>query len=367
MNKERDNNAHDGVERGPFGDDYLWNRSGPVDPQVEQLERLLSPYALRDTVQVPAAGVMATPRKRWLRAMALAAVLGCLMLGGYGWYWQRLQWPEGGGWDTALVAGQAMLDGRSLRDANAALQPGSVIETDAKGVAKIDVARIGEVVLGNDSRLRLVQTGAGRHRVQLDRGTLWARIWAPPGSFGVGVPSGDAYDLGCEFMISIDAAGNGELQVRSGWVQFEQANVEVLVPQGAQVALHALRAPGTPHARDAAPAFVMALQEIDAKQGLQVADAERRLLEASRPQDAITLVSLLARYPSMRTGAVFDRAAMLLPPGVTREALATQGPHALEPWWRALPYPPMKRWWLQWPDAIPAPTNAQSRLRYDKP
>ena len=99
MNKERDNNAHDGVERGPFGDDYLWNRSGPVDPQVEQLERLLSPYALRDTVQVPAAGVMATPRKRWLRAMALAAVLGCLMLGGYGWYWQRLQWPEGGGWE----------------------------------------------------------------------------------------------------------------------------------------------------------------------------------------------------------------------------------------------------------------------------
>jgi hypothetical protein len=133
MNKERDNNAHDGVERGPFGDDYLWNRSDPVDPQVEQLERLLSPYALRDPVRVPAAVVVATPRNRWLRAMALAAMLGCLMLGGYGWYWQRLQWPEGGGWDTALVAGQAMLDGRSLRDANAALQPGSVIETECEG------------------------------------------------------------------------------------------------------------------------------------------------------------------------------------------------------------------------------------------
>jgi hypothetical protein len=224
------------------------------------------------------------------------------------------------------------------------------------------------VVLGNDSRLRLVQTRAGRHRVQLDRGKLWARIWAPPGSFGVGVPSGDAYDLGCEFMISIDAAGNGELQVRSGWVQFEQANVEVLVPQGAQVALHARRAPGTPHARDAAPAFVMALQEIDAKQGLQVVDAERRLLEASRPQDAITLVSLLARYPSLRAGAVFDRAATLLPPGRhPRGAGHCRVRGLLDPWWRALPYPPMKRWWLQWPDAIPAPTNAQSRLRYDKP
>ena len=363
MNKERDNHANDGFERGPFRDGYLWNRSGPVDPQVEQLERLLSPHAWRDTGEVPAA----TPRHRWPRAMALAAVLGCLMLGGYGWYWQRLQWPEGDGWETALVAGQAMLDGRSMRDADAALRPGSVIETGARGVARIDVARIGEVVLGNDSRLRLVQTRSGRHRVQLDHGTLWARIWAPPGSFGVGVPSGDAYDLGCEFLISTDAAGNGQLQVRSGWVQFEQANVEVLVPQGAQVALHARRAPGTPHASDATPAFVSALREIDARQGLHVDDAERRLLAASRAQDAITLVSLLARYPALRTGEVFDRTAMLLPPGVTREALAAHGAHALDPWWRALPYPPMKRWWLQWPDAIPAPTNAQSRLRYDKP
>ena len=364
MNKERDN-AHDNIERGPFGDDYLWNRSGPIDPHVEQLERLLSPFALRDTAQAPLMAV--APRRRWPRVIALAAVLGGLMLGGYGWYWQRLQWPDGGGWDAALVAGQATLDGRSLRDANAALQPGSVIETDARGVARIDVARIGEVVLGNASRLQLVQTGGGRHRVQLDHGTLWARIWAPPGSFGVGVPSGDAYDLGCEFTISTDTAGNGDLRVRSGWVQFERANFEVLVPQGAQVALHAGRAPGTPHASDAAPAFVSALQEIDAKQGLQVADAERRLLAASRPQDAITLVSLLARYPALRAGAVFDRAAMLLPPVVTREALAAQGAHALNPWWRALPYPPMKRWWLQWPDALPTPTNAQSRVRHDPP
>ena len=69
MNKERDNNAHDGVERGPFGDDYLWNRSNPVDPQVEQLERLLSPYAMPVSVQVPTAGVLVTQRNRWLRAL----------------------------------------------------------------------------------------------------------------------------------------------------------------------------------------------------------------------------------------------------------------------------------------------------------
>lgn len=353
--------------RDRSGGDYLWDRSGPVDPQVARLERLLSPHALRaGRPQAPiATAAMRTPRRPWARALALAAVLGGLMLGGYGWYWQRLQWAEGDGWDTALVAGQARLDGRPLRAPGVQLQPGNVIETDAAGVARIAVAGIGEVLLGQHSRLQLVQTRSGRHRVQLDRGTLSARIWAPPGSFGVAVPSGAAYDLGCEFLIRTDAAGNGQLQVRSGWVQFERGGVEVLVPQGAQAELHGRRAPGTPYASDAAPAFVAALRQIDAGQGTPaVVD---RLLGSARPQDAITLVSLLARYPSLRAGPVFDRAAALLPAGVTRAALAANGAHALDPWWRALPYPPMKRWWLQWADALPAPGNAQARLRYDPP
>lgn len=298
--------------------------------------------------------------------LALAAMLSAIALGGRYWYVQRLQWPAGQGWETWLVAGQAEVDGLRLSD-SAALAPGSVIETATNGVARIQVARIGEVVLGHDSQLRLVQTRAGLHRVQLDRGTLWARIWAPPGSFGVGVPAGDAYDLGCEFLISTDAAGNGLLRVQSGWVQFEEAGVEVLVPQGAQADLHAHGLPGTPYASDAAPEFVAALRQIDARDGLDVGDAERRLLAATRREDAITLVSLLARYPALRAGPVFDRAAQMLPAGVTREELAARGTHALDPWWRALPYPPMKRWWLQWPDAMRATGNAQSRVRHDPP
>lgn len=357
------------IERGPsrdmFGHDYLWDRSEPVDAQVARLERLLAPHALREDLRVPPAIVVEAARTRWPRAAAVAAVLACLMLGGYGWYWQRLQWPEGNGWETALVAGQARLDGRPLQKEGVVLQPGGVVETGAKGVARIEVASIGEVLLGEDSRLRLVQTRSGRHRVQLDHGTLWARIWAPPGSFGVAVPAGAAYDLGCEFLISTDAAGSGQLQVRSGWVLFERADIEVLVPQGAQSELQPQRAPGTPYASDAAPAFVAALREIDAGQGVDA--AVDRLLAATRPQDAITLVSLLARYPQLREGAVFDRAATLLPTGVTRADLAAHGAHALNPWWRALPYPPMKRWWSHWPDAIPTPGNAQSRLRHDPP
>jgi len=366
---------------GQPGDDYLWNRSGPVDEQVAALERLLGSYALHEhpaphanadnafvgRTSVPTPQVWTYSHRPWRRLIALAAVLSGVAIGTYGWYWQRLQWPTAHGWAMAVVQGEATLDGRALTPSQS-LSPGSVIETGDRGVAKIQVARIGEVLLGRDSRLRLVATRSGQHRVQLDRGTLWARIWAPPGSFGVGVPSGEALDMGCEFLIRTDARGDGHLQVRSGWVQFETGTAEIFVPQGAQVVLYA-DGPGTPYANDAAPAFVAALETID-RGGARLApdaDAVQQLLGASRREDAITLLSLLSRYPQLRDGPIFDRLAALLPAGVTREALATKGTNALNPWWRALPYPPMKRWWMKWPDAVTSTGNAQSRLRYDPP
>ncbi|MDQ3228675.1 MAG: FecR domain-containing protein [Pseudomonadota bacterium] len=365
-----------------FDKDYLWDRSGPVDAEVAALERLLSPYgvceqpAVDDTVVVAAPAVVKPPRahsrRPWRRLVALAAMVSGVAIGTYGWYWQRLQWPTAHGWPAAIVQGEATLDGRAMGSSQS-LSPGSVLETGARGVAKLQVARIGEVVLGRDSRLRLDATRSGQHRVQLERGTLWARIWAPPGAFGVGVPSGEALDLGCEFTIRTDARGDGHLQVQSGWVQFDNAFAEVLVPQGAQVALYA-EGPGTPHANDAAPAFVAALAAIDRAAMLGTAgpvaadaDSVRRIVALSRREDAITLLSLLKRYPQLRESPVFDRLTELLPAGVTREALAAHGADALNPWWRALPYPPMKRWWMKWPDAISSTGNAQSHLRYDPP
>ena len=45
-------------------------------------------------------------------------------------------------------------------------------------------------------------------------------------------------------------------------------------------------------------------------------------------------------------------------PAPSREAVLRGAPGALDPWWNALPYPRAKRWWLQWPDALPAGDDA---------
>lgn len=365
----------------PQHHDYLWDRSGPVDSVVVALEAALSGYALRtepgdtrrrlrgSSLPPLRSTHVAHRRARWRIAIAAAAAVAVLALGARGWYQHRLQWPQAQPWEVASMTGEVRINGRATGTI-AALAPGSVLETGVGAIVRLRAARIGEVVLGEGSRFEVIETRGGRHRTQLRHGRLWARVWAPPGAFGVATPAGDVYDLGCEFLLRADADGSGQLTVRSGWVQVDNAWREVLVPQGARVEFGAGGEPGTPYDLDAHAEFVAVLRELDAQGSAAAADGEtmRRLLAASRPQDAISLLSLLRAQPQLADGPLYDRLSGLMPADamVTRAAIRTQGPHALSPWWDALPYPRIKRWWLQWPDVFAAQDDAEVLLRDDR-
>ena len=340
-------------------DDYLWDRSGPVDPEIARLERLLRGHAHAQVPRRAARSVPATHARRprrWRVAFAAAAVLAVCAIGSQAWYRQRLHWDAGRPWQVVAMQGEVRIDG-TARDARA-LPLDGIIQTGANATTRLRAAGIGEVALGQGSRLRLVETRTGRHRVQLEQGSLWARVWAPPGQFGVDVAGADVIDLGCEFLLKVDAQGNGRLSVLSGWVQVDNLHREVLVPQGASVRLRGDGAAGTPHANGASDAFVAALEAIDAREGAVDADGDevRRLVAASTSADAISLLSLLRDHPQLAEGPLFERMAQLLPTPqpATRAAWHADREAVLEAWWQALPYPRIKRWWMQWPDALPA-------------
>ncbi|MCI4568250.1 hypothetical protein [Lysobacter sp. CFH 32150] len=349
-------------------DDYLWDRSPPVDDEVVRLERLLSPYAYKPVPVVSTSAPVPSvrvphARRRWRTALAAAAVLATLSFGVRTWYQQRLQWPEAQAWQVASVRGDVLIDGHDATGATA-LAPGKVLET-GDGVVRLHAARIGEVAIGKGSRFTLVETRSGRHRVQLQQGRMWARVWAPPGTFGVGTPTAGIWDMGCEFVLTVNAEGDGLLTVRSGWVQVDNGWSEAMVPQGARVEMDARGVPGTPYDLGASQPFIAALRDIDAQAGTVDEEAVRRLIAASRPRDAISLLSLLTRRPQLAEGPLFDRVAQLMPADVvvTREAIRVQGAHALSPWWNTLPYPRVKRWWVQWPDAFATRTDVEKLLR----
>ena len=342
-------------------DDYLWDRSGPVDPEIARLERVLRGHAHADAPRrtrsaVPTKPVTRARRRHWRIAFAAAATLAVCAIGTRVWYQQRLQWNTGEPWQVIAQQGDVRIDGRAQQARALALD--GTLSTGANATTRLRAAGIGEVALGAGSRLRLLETRTGHHRVQLEQGSLWARVWAPPGQFGVGIAGADVIDLGCEFLLEVDADGNGSLSVLSGWVQVDNLRREVLVPQGTRVRVNGDGAAGTPQAFSASASFVAALELIDARNGDVDPHGEevRRLLAASRPQDAISLLVLLRDYPQLAEGPMFERLVQLLPttPVATREAWRTDRMAVLNTWWDALPYSRVKRWWTQWPDALPS-------------
>ena len=351
-------NGDERMREEGMDNDYLWDRTGPVDLEVARLERLLRGHAHADVarrarVAFPSKPVVSVRRRGWRIAFAAAAMLAVCAIGAGAWFQHRLHWEAGEPWRVLAQQGDVRIDGRSQQASTLTLD--GTLETGTNAMTRLRAAGIGEVAIGAGSRVRLVETRTGRHRVQLEQGSLWARVWAPPGQFGVGVAGADVIDLGCEFLLKVDADGIGSLSVLSGWVQVDNLRREVLVPQGTRVRVNGDGAAGTPHTFSASPAFVEALEAIDARNGAvdPQGDEIRRLIAESRPQDAISLLVLLRDYPQLAEGPMFERLAILLPtPLATRDAWRSDRMAVLNAWWDALPYPRVKRWWTQWPDAF---------------
>jgi hypothetical protein len=313
-------------------DAYLWDGTGVPDPELERIEAMLRPLAHRGHLPVlprrVSAGqrVMAVARPLLMSAAALVLGFGVWFLSG----------GIRGGWTVRQLAGAPSMNGQSL-DGHDLLRRGSLLVTDGESRARIEVGRIGQVVVDPDSRVSIVTAGAREHRLSLERGTIHARIWAPPRFFFVETPSAEAIDLGCAFTLHVDAQGAGLLRVTHGWVQFAYGGREAFIPQGAVGATRPGVGPGTPRYEDVPTEFAAALDALDfAEPGDAArAGALQTVLTTARPRDALTLWHLLSRGSPDDRARVYDRLMALAPPpsAATREAVLQGDRKALRAWW----------------------------------
>jgi len=325
----------------PQGPDYLWDRSGPADPEVQRLETLLASYRMAERPGWPTlAGVARVgnePRELSVRAwrfgfaMAACAVI-VLVLFAY-----RAYNTASTGWQFVAEAGHPDVGGRSMK--SGVLHVGQSLETTAGERVRIQVASIGEVEVRDQSQVQLVESREGRQRLAMKFGTMHARIYAPPAVFVVDTPAARAVDLGCEYTLSVDKSGNGHLSVDLGWVQLEYSDGQSLVPRGmvAEIASGGLLTPA--YYPDATPDFRAALIRWSLVNNLS--DAERAqlldtILKAARLRDSLTLVNLFRRANSDSERArIFDRLNQLVPapPEVKREDVISGVHNAVNPWW----------------------------------
>jgi hypothetical protein len=286
------------------------------------------------------------PSRRRTFAAAFATVLVALVAGG-AWLYVRAQRPW---WEVARVEGAPRVASGRI-DERGRLRVGEWLETDSTSRAEIAVADIGQVEVEPNTRVRLVETRLTEHRLELERGTLHARIWAPPRLFFVNTPSAVAADLGCAYTLEVDDAGRGLLHVTSGYVALETDARESIVPAGAACLTKPGAGPGTPFFEDAPEAFVESLAKLDFENDHASLDA---VLTGAREKDTLTLWHLLSRVGADERGRVYERLAALAPPpaGVTRDGIVGLDRAMLDAWkvnleghWLGESTPAIRRVW----------------------
>ncbi len=330
-----------------MNDDYLWDKSGTPDPDVARLERQMASLAQQDP---PPRFALPEHSRRRVVTRALLAAAAVLAIVAVGVSLLRRSPSNAPGWEVTRVAGAPTIGSRRMAD-QTQWPVGGWLETDDRSAASVKVGAIGQVSVEPGTRLRLLSTSDGDHRLHLERGTLRATIWAPPGQFFVETASSTAVDLGCAYTLTMDDEGAGLVSVLVGWVGFEWRGREAFIPAGSACATRPGRGPGTPYNERVSPAFREALQTIDFTSGSPTVGAALSLVLAeAQERDEVTLWHLLTRVDgAAERDRVFDRLAQFVPPpaGVTRDGIRAGRRDMLDAWWDAFGLG-TATWWRTW-------------------
>lgn len=208
-------------------DDYLWDGSGPVDPDVVALQQHLRSLAHdgRPLVAGPRRAPSARPW-RWLAAAAL------VLLAVSTW-WLRGAAPE--------------------------LAPGSGKRRFAAddGARTIALGKLATIELRRDSELWFVHWRADQALFALERGSIAVTVQPPPAVplrfFQVDTALGRVIDEGCRFELTRRGDEAVTVAVQEGAVSFAAPAGSRFVPAGASLTIDPRGGPRTPIFDEAPP------------------------------------------------------------------------------------------------------------------
>ncbi len=199
----------------------------------------------------------------------------------------------------------------------------------------LKVADIGQVRLEPNTRVRLIQDRPDDHRIQMERGTMHALVWAPPKLFFVETPSATATDLGCAYTLTVDDNGDSLLNVTTGLVQLDSKGRSSIVRAGWTAKTRKGAGPGTPYPVETSGEMRRAIDVIDF--GSDEAAKERSvgiIVDGAKDNDLITLWHLLPRVDSNSRKRIYDRMVSLAAPpeGATPEGIVDLNPEMMDRW-----------------------------------
>jgi len=239
---------------------------------------------------------------------------------------QKTETANTSAWNFTVIAGSP----DAPKGSN--ISAGERIETDDTSRALIKVGDIGSVEVKPNSKIEVIATKDHEQRLSLEKGSLHAKILAPPRLFIVDTPSAMAVDLGCEYTLSVNENGDNQLVVLTGFVALERDGRESIVPSGASCLTVNGKGIGTPFATGADAKIRESLRKFDFENG---GDAElQKILDHSTSYDTITLWHLISRVDQLKRGDVIDRLQQFvpMPNDVTRDAVQALDKSSLDKW-----------------------------------
>jgi len=337
--------------------DYLWDRSGEPDPEIQHLEALLERF--RHDSPTPAFPEI-VPERQWAffpwrrrlfpalatAAVGIAAIVAVTLL-----VYRTKPTPSTlAGWNVSGVRGTLRIGQKTIggKEGTSRLVIGQMLETDSQSRASLQADDTGKIEVDPGTRLRLLSMGSGLKRIALDRGTIHTYIWAPPGQLVVDTHSAVTVDLGCAYTLQVDDSGAGMVRTSLGWVGFKLNGHESFIPAGAACATRPKVGPGTPYFEDASAEFRSALARFDFE---DTASRQRArdvviVLSETRKRDALTLWHLLTRVDDQQRVLVYDRLSQLVPPpaAATKEEILRLDQPMLDLWWNELGFDDISVW-----------------------
>lgn len=308
---------------------YLWDRSEPIDPAVARLEKALLPLRHEAPLRDPLPALPKAPGSRRMvvlvgggASLAIAAIVAWLVLRHPDATQTPIPMPVPTPSPSVASCAAPSRGSHAFRTEGGAARCGAeeratgwvpldgVLETPAGSTATLEIASLGTVAMDPGSKLKLLAAEDEKQTLDLVRGTLHAKISAPPRLFVVKTAAADAVDLGCEYTLSADEAGKGTLSVSFGSVSLERTGrAPTLVVEHSTCRIGP-NGPGTPLAISASDALRRAADELDAGD----ATAIDRVLAACGENDTITLWHEMRRIDPEERGRAWDRLSRFVPP-----------------------------------------------------
>ena len=324
-----------------MNDDYLWDRSGRSDPQIQHLENVLSQFqGGKKLPDLPQRSSRKSDHSRfslWTTLAAATAAAAIIVFAFSGNQSVPMEQAKPS-WKVAVLQGTPRYGSLPI-SGSGHLAVGDWLETDPTSLVRLIMPKIGQVEVNPQTRIRIKVASEKEYRLELASGKIHATVLAPPRLFLVETPSALAVDLGCSYNLEVNQQGDGFLQVATGWVAFEREGHESVVPAGAQCKTKKGIGLGTPYFPDATEKFTAALARFDF--GTNKAHALDTVLAESRTRDGLTLWHLLSRVEGADRARVFNQLVLYspLPSGVTKEGVLRLDPKMLKQWFEGLKDP----------------------------